>query len=216
MEPPYYFLEFLLYNVFVPVFTDMILSFETGSMVHSLRKRHSWPTMQTKRSHSKIIPSIDQDPFPYFVSPLQNEESVLQNHLAAGIAGRRRSRSLPSFHPHTRYSRSVTDKARHRVEKLKKWIERMQIVYWYHDTPKEISADPLPPSDPPKTLDDLLAEERGRDIRSTATSRVRAKTRTPPRKPRAWRQPSDHIWPVAEETEEVGLGIRCEDIKCHL
>lgn len=184
-------------------------------MVHSLKKRHSWPAMQAKRSHSKIIASIDQDPFPYFVSPTQDEEGALQSHLTAGIVGRRRSRSLPSDHPRPRYSRAVTDKARHRVEKLKKWIERMQVVYWYHSTPEEITTHPTPPPEPPvppKTLDELVKEERGRDIRSTATSRVRAKTRTPPRKPRAWRQPSDHIWPVAEETEEVGLGIRCEDI----
>lgn len=178
-------------------------------MMPSLRKRHSWPAMQAKRPHSRTSASINQDPFAYFVSSTEEQGSVLQTHLTAGIAGRRRSRSLPSIHPHRRYSRAVTDKARNRVERLKKWIERMQIVYLHRSAPT-IATHPLPPPVAPKTLDDFLAAEHGRDIQPTATSRVRATTRTPPRKSRAWRQPSDHIWPVAEETEEVGLGITGE------
>ncbi|KAL8933646.1 MAG: hypothetical protein Q9216_006274 [Gyalolechia sp. 2 TL-2023] len=159
--------------------------------------------------HSRTPASIDQDPFAYFVSSTQEQEGVLQTSLTAGIAGPRRPRSLPSIRPRTRHGRAVKDKARSRVEKLKKWIERMQIVYLHHNT-AEGTTDPPPPPVPLETLDDLMAAERGRDIQSVATSRVRAKTRTPPRKPRAWRQPSDHIWPVAEEAEEVGLGIRAE------
>lgn len=172
-----------------------------------LQKRHSWPSLRVTKS-TKASPSIDQDPFAYFVSPVFDGEDALQGHLTAGITTRRRSQSLPSFHPKPIYSHTATDKAKRRVAKLKKWIERMQMAYHhYHHTDPVVNA---PPPTPPKTLDDLLPTQRGRDIQSTATSRVRANVRTPPRKPRVWRQPSNNLWPVAEETEEIGLGIRSE------
>lgn len=178
-------------------------------MMHSLRKRHSWPPLRVTKS-SKASPSIDQDPFAYFVSPVLDDERATQIHPTAGIATRRRSRSLPSFHPKPRYSQSATDRAKRRVAKLKKWIERMQIAYLHHNSPDPVTIPAPPPPTSPKTLDELLPMKRGRDIKATATSRVRVKTRTPPRKPHAWREPSENLWPVTEEAEEIGLGIRCE------
>lgn len=178
--------------------------------MHSLRKRHSWPALQAKKSHARTSPSIDQDPFAYFVSSALDEESVLQSHFRAGIPTRRRSHSLPSFRATSkRHGQTATDKARKRVTKLKKWIERMQVAYLHHSPPGPVTVSPPPVS--PTTLDEFLDMGRGRDIRSTATSRVRAKTRTPPRKPRAWKQPSDNIWPLVEEAEEIGLGIKGQD-----
>ena len=55
---------------------------------------------------------------------------------------------------------------------------------------------------------------RGRgDGRAGSGRRVGPNGRTPPRRPRAWREPSGDIWPLVEEGEggeggeEVGLGI---------
>ena len=175
--------------------------------MHSLKKRHSWPPLHAKKSPSRTPASIDHDPFSYFVSPDSENDSVLQLHLTAGITNRR-SHSLPCSPTKTKHNRGLTDKVGKRVAKLRKWVERMQITYLYHSPPRPITQSTSPV--PPQTLEDLTMVGRGRDIRCTATSRERARIRTPPRKPRAWRQPSDYIWPVAEESEEVGLGIKCE------
>ncbi|KAL8928783.1 MAG: hypothetical protein Q9208_001561 [Pyrenodesmia sp. 3 TL-2023] len=158
---------------------------------------------------SRASPSINQDPFSHFISPVPDEESNLQLDLTAGITNRRRSRSLPPVIPSPKPSQPAIDKAKRRITKLKKWIERMQMSYFHHSSPGNMTSSPPPAQ--PKTLEDLLPTERGRDVRLTATSRKRDSARTPPRKPRAWRPPSDQIWPVTEETEDVGLGISGED-----
>lgn len=176
--------------------------------MRSLRERHSWPPLEVNKS-PRAPPSINQDPFAHFLSPVLDDESNLQIHLAAGITNRRRSRSLPSFRPKTKPGQPATDKAKRRIAKLKKWIERMQVAYFHHSSPDNIPTISPPPVQP-ITLEELLPTERGRVVLFTATSRKRANTRTPPRKPRAWRQPSDNIWPVTEEAEDVGLGISCE------
>lgn len=171
----------------------------------SLQKRHSWPSLRVTKSPRSSKP-IDQDPFAYFVSPVLDEESVIQFRLSAGITNPRRSRSLPSFRLKSGRGQTATDRARRRVAKLKKWIERMQLAYFHHRTLVPATS-PTPPV-PQMMAEEPIAIDRGRDTQVIATSRIRAQTRTPPRKPRVWRQPSDNIWPVAEEMEEVGLGIR--------
>lgn len=175
--------------------------------MRSIQKRHSWPPPRVTKS-SSASSSIDQDPFAYFVSPNLDDESALQAHLTAGITNRRRSRSLPSFHPKPKHSLPATGRAKRRVARLKTWIDRMQMVYFHQSSSEQVI--PTPPPVPPEALEELTLMERGRNTESSATSRIRASTRTPPRKPRAWRQPSDNIWPVFEETEDIGLGIRDE------
>ena len=92
------------------------------------------------------------------------------------------------------------------------WIKRMEGYHFQHRSPP---GPALPPSSPPAmpmvTLEEIASSTRGRDLRSTASSRVRSNVRTPPRKPPAWRRPSADLWPVLEESEsldKVGLGIR--------
>lgn len=185
------------------------LKLALSSIMHSLQKRHSWPPLHATMS-SRASPSINQDPFAHFISPVVDEESNLQVDLTAGITNRRRSRSLPPFIPSPKPSQPAIDKAKRRIAKLKKWIERMQMSYFHHSCPNNMTTSPPPAQ--PKTLEELLPTERGRDVRLKATSRRRADARTPPRKPRAWIPPSDKIWPVTEETEDVGLGISGEDM----
>lgn len=176
-----------------------------GTIMRPIQKRHSWPPLRVMKSPKSPLP-IDRDPFAYFVSPVLDEEISQQSRLIAGITNRRRSRSLPSIHLRSGHGQTATDRARRRIAKLKKWIARMQLAYFHSSSLVPVSSTTSPV---PRTVtEDPTPMDRGRDVRVIATSRVRAKTRTPPRKPRAWRQPSDKIWPVAEEMEEVGLGIR--------
>ncbi len=179
--------------------------------MRSLRERHSWPPLQANKSSRAPPPPINQDPFAHFISPVLDDESDLQTNLGAGITNRRRSRSLPSFRPKPKSVQPAMDKSKRRIAKLKKWIERMQMSYFHYSSPDNLTSIAPPPAQP-KTLQELLPIERGRVEQFTATSRKRAKTRTPPRMPRAWRQPSDNLWPVTEEEENVGLGISGESI----
>lgn len=178
--------------------------------MHSLGKRHSWPPLRTQRS-SKTPETIDEDPFPSFISSAFEEDLALDSHLSAGISSRTRSHSLPTLYRKSTANHTVPEKVLLRVTRLKIWIRKME-RYNIHRSPSAPSAPspPSPPTVPPVILKDFSTAERGRDSLPSASSRVRNNVRTPPRKPRAWRQPSDNIWPVAEEIEspgEVGLGI---------
>ena len=176
--------------------------------VHSLSRRHSWPSLQADRS-AKVFDTIDRDPFPYFVSPITDEEDTMDSDLTAGIISRRRSLSVPVFRTTRSNKPILSNTVVKHVERLKKWIKKMETSHFHSRPP--ISVSSAPPPQAPISLDELPTVQRGRDIHMTATSRVRNKIRSPPRKPRAWRRPSDNIWPVLEESESsstVGLGIK--------
>ena len=69
----------------------------------------------------------------------------------------------------------------------------------------------VPSPDPPELLQlarTVSPPLRGRrNVRISSSNRVTPNTRSRPRRPRVWREPSKDIWPVAEEGEEIGLGI---------
>lgn len=154
--------------------------------------------------------SIDADPFAYFVSP--SEERLFD----AGISNEPRSHSLPPFHRRTRVPLLISTNAKSPTARLKKWIERMETLY-FHRTTTDIPTstielvEPRQPASVPQIQPIAIPRSppvRGRGhARSTSNQRVAANGRTPPRRPRVWREPSCDIWPVAEESEEVGLGI---------
>ena len=173
-------------------------------IMHRPRKRHSWPPSRDTETENKDG-AMDEDPFAYFVSSMGEEEHFLESNLSAGIINRRRSRSLPDFRHKPLPGRSVVQRATSQATKFKRWIDRMEKQYFHRSSPEVFT--PSPPSPPPDPLSAPSIKDRGRDIRSTATSRIRNSVRTPPRRPRAWREPSGDIWPVAEEGEEIGLGI---------
>ena len=176
--------------------------------VHSLlAKRHSWPSLRAERS-ARISATIDQNPYPYFLTPSIDNEDILDDDLTAGISSRHRSHSAP-FHNKRRHKPLISDKVIMQITRLKIWIKRMETSHFQSSSPTPILVHPPPHT--PITLDELPTFQRGRDIHATATSRVRNNIRSPARKPRAWRRPSDNIWPVAEESESsstVGLGIK--------
>ena len=81
----------------------------------------------------------------------------------------------------------------------------------FHRSPRAIERPELSP-DPPKppAIPLISASSLGRgrkDIRTGSSNRVRPDARSKPRRPRVWREPSEGLWSVAEEKEEIGLGI---------
>ena len=170
-----------------------------------LRKRHSWPPLRKPRSFY-LDEAIDEDPFAYFISPANERDVFINSHLTADIERKKRPRSLSPFR---RSSVTLVKAAASPTAKLKNWIERME-MRCFHRRPSSIQE--LRPSPDLHELSDLAwtvsPPLRGRrDIRISSSNRVTPYTRSRPRRPRVWREPSKDIWPVAEEGEEIGLGI---------
>ncbi len=177
--------------------------------MRTLKKRHSWPPLRISRE-SYLKENIDLDPFAYFISPASDRDYFIKGDFSAGIDPRKRSKSLS---PNPRNSRSiltaVTSTSLSPTAKLKRWIERMELRC-FRLSPRA-SERPMPSPDPPKLPEMAIPRSppaRGRrDVRSGSSLRVNQYQRSKPRKPRAWREPSEGIWSVAEEGEEIGLGI---------
>lgn len=172
--------------------------------MRSLRKRNSWPPLRKPRSFY-VTAKIDEDPFAYFISPADDRNVFFEDGLAAGIHNHRRTRSLSPSHDKPRNaSFSYEEAANSPVAKLKRWIMRMEKFYLYRKPPCKES----PPEQRvkvPETRSPLL---RGRsDNRTSSANRVTQNLRSPPRRLRAWREPSADLWPVPEEQEDFGLGI---------
>lgn len=175
--------------------------------MRALRKRHSWPPLRLSRA-TYFKESIDSDPFAYFISPA-SERDVYINDLSAGINPGKRSRSLsPKSHKEDTVLSTLTT-ASSPTAKLKRWIERMELMC-FRRSPR-ISERPMPSPDPPRVLEiavPLSPPIRGRrDVRSGSIHRVNPNRQSKPRRPRVWREPGENIWSVAEEGEDVGLGI---------
>ncbi|MCJ1276519.1 hypothetical protein MMC21_004325 [Puttea exsequens] len=176
--------------------------------IPTLRKRYSWPPIRKPRSFY-LSEKIDQDPFSYFISPAEDRDVFVNSHLAADIDPQRRSRSLSPNHRGTLSTLFEVVDAPSPTLKLKRWIEKMELRCFRHI--HRMPHRPFPSPDPQRPVDTQYPASpavRGRrDIRTTSRQRVAHKGRYKPRRPRAWREPSQNIWPVAEEGEEVGLGI---------
>lgn len=176
--------------------------------MRTLRKRHSWPPLRQPRA-SYFKESIDSDPFAYFISPAEDKDIFINSHLTAGITDGRRSRSLSPARHNVRTVLSEVTAASSPTAKLKRWIERMELRC-FRWSPR-ISERPMPSPDPPRpseTVAPVSPPVRGRrDARTSSRNRVSPNQRSKLRRPRVWREPSKDIWPVAEEGEEIGLGI---------
>ena len=174
--------------------------------MRSLKKRHSWPPLRKPRAfYANEL--IDDDPFAYFISPAEDRDLFTESYLTAGIANTQRPRSLSptpvSRKPNTKLSTNKSPTLR-----LKRWIERMEIYYFHRSPPGPQPQSPDIEVREPKQLRVSSLPARGRrDFRSSSHDRISQTVRTPPRKPRVWRQPSADIYTVFEDGEEVGLGI---------
>ncbi|KAL8745889.1 MAG: hypothetical protein Q9190_002035 [Brigantiaea leucoxantha] len=182
-------------------------------MKRTLRHRHSWPPLRKPKPVEKYNP-IDENPFAHFVSSLDDQSSYSESDLTAGIDDERRSRSMPPFHRNSQDNGPAASYKSSKTARLLQWIEKMEKQYLHRSpSPPKISPSKISPPLSANPIAQISPPLRGRLLQPTFNSRVRTNLRTPPRRPRAWREPSGNIWPVAEEPEEtgdtddVGLGI---------
>ena len=177
-------------------------------LMRTLQKRHSWPPLRKPRAFY-CDEAIDQDPFAYFISPADERDVFVNSHLAADIDKKKRPRSLSPFRRNSFTIISAATAAASPTAKLKRWIERMELrCFWRSPS----SIEQLVPSPDPHKLPEIARTIspplRGRrNVRISSSHRVTPSTRSRPRRPRVWREPGKDIWPVAEEGEEIGLGI---------
>ncbi|MCJ1464239.1 hypothetical protein MMC07_002852 [Pseudocyphellaria aurata] len=151
-----------------------------------------------------ISEKIDEEPFAYFISPADDRDVFLATGLAAGVGSNQRSRSLSPFHIKSTNMLSEHEASHSPVAKLKRWILKMEKYYFHRKSPSKETPSTQAVKAPATTSPPV----RGRtDTRTSSQSRVTYDLRSPPRRPRAWREPSMDLWSVAEEEEDVGLGI---------
>lgn len=176
--------------------------------MRTLRKRHSWPPLRKPRAFY-FDEAIDQDPFAYFISPADERDVFVNSHLAADIGRKKRPRSLSPFRRNSFTLLSAATAGTSPTAKLRRWIERMELRC-FRRSPSSVK-ELMPSPDPPELLEiaqTVSPPLRGRrNVRISSNNRVTPTTRSRPRRPRVWREPSKDIWPVAEEGEDIGLGI---------
>lgn len=176
--------------------------------MRTLRKRHSWPPLRKPRAFY-FDKAVDQDPFAYFISPADERDVFFNSHLAADIDRKKRPRSLSPFHRNSTSLLSAATAAASPTAQLKRWIERMELRCFRRNAGsiEQRMRSPDPP-DLPEMARTVSPPLRGRrNLRISSGNRVTPNSRSRPRRPRVWREPSKDIWPVAEEREDIGLGI---------
>ena len=171
------------------------------------KRRHSWPPLHI---HSqKHVHAIDENPFEFFISTPESIGADVEDDLTAGIGATPRSRSLSPSRLHTTATSPLLESVSSPIARLKRWIERMEQRYIHHRqipiateptiSPKLSTPEPSSPKSP---------TARGRrDNRLSPKSGMKRSVRSHSGRPRIWIEPGEDIWPVAEEQEEVGLGI---------
>ncbi|MCJ1374181.1 hypothetical protein MMC20_005413 [Loxospora ochrophaea] len=188
---------------------------------HHSSRRHSWPPFRSRTATFGADREIDENPYAFFISDEGEIDAFGSLPMTAGISKRTRPRSLSP--PKLRQKRALGARVSPRspMAKLRRWIERMEQRYLRHHKcamPEEQSISPVeaaPPALSPAPLPDpqppTSPDTRGRrEARLKADDRRRQMSRSHSGRPRVWREPSDYIWPVEEEGEEVGLGIATE------
>lgn len=176
--------------------------------MRTLQKRHSWPPLRKPRAFY-FDEAVDQDPFAYFISPADERDVFVNSHLAADIDKKKRPRSLSPFRRNSFTLLSAAAAAKSPTAKLKRWIERMEPRCFRRSPSSTKQLMPSPdPAELPRTAQRVSPPLRGRrNVRISSNYRVNPSTRSRPRRPRVWREPSKDIWTVPEEGEEIGLGI---------
>ena len=170
------------------------------------KRRHSWPAFKVHVFHHPPK-DINENPFEFFLSASDDPDEVLDD-ITAGIENVPRPRSLsPLLLPTHDEERPFRSSASTSLAKLKKWISRMERRYLHHThlLPPPTPVAPLllaPPSSPGSPQSRGRRHSRG-NLNGGRDDTIRSHSG----KPRVWREPSQDIWPVLEEHEDVGLGI---------
>lgn len=166
------------------------------------RRRHSWPPVRLSKKRP-VQKSIDENPFAFFISPPEEPQSYLFDHVDADIEPVPlppvRNPKVRSRKPLRRWrQRAQAQKA---VTKLKYWIRQMERLYRNESLPDIVEIVP-PPT--------LLSEHMGipealrgpfRD-ESEPTVPIQRRLRSHSARPRSWIEPQADIWTVFEENED--------------
>ena len=198
---------------------------------HHHQRNHSWPPFRLHIPHRK---SIDEDPFSFFISSDSDSAGSIIDHMDADIETsiRSRSHSPQMLHNRAKLLASPTGKS---IVKLKKWVEKMEVRYFHLKRPHPSAASNEPSKVPDIVVSDADTPEPNLKRPASPTElemieeaipipfspplrgrRSRRSSRRPygnimvrghSKRARVWTEPSDNIWPVMEEDEEIGLGI---------
>ncbi|MCJ1404534.1 hypothetical protein MMC11_007760 [Xylographa trunciseda] len=170
------------------------------------RRSHSWPPF---RVHSLERPKdIDENPFAFFITTAGGSDEIPEDSMSAGIEKTPRSRSLSPLYRHKRQNPDLASlTVPNPFSRLKRWIQKMEKQYFHQG---QLSPFEVPQNTPESLLprSPVSPPSRGRgNIRGSPRSLRSLDSRSHSGRPRVWREPSEDIWPVVEEHEEVGLGI---------
>ena len=168
------------------------------------KRRHSWPPLHIRRAHA-----IDENPFEFFISTPESNGADVEDDLTAGIGATSRSRSLSPSRLPTSAASPLLESVSSPIARLKRWIERMEQRYIHHrQNPVAVEHAISPKLSAPQPSSPKSPTTRGRrDNRLSPKLRSNRGVRSHSGRPRIWIEPGEDIWPVAEEQEDVGLGI---------
>ncbi|MCJ1377595.1 hypothetical protein MMC17_000690 [Xylographa soralifera] len=170
------------------------------------RRSHSWPPF---RVHSLQRPKdIDENPFAFFITTTVDSEEIPEGPMSAGIEKTPRSRSLSPLRLRAKHNPDLASlTVPNPFSRLKRWIQKMEKQYFHQG---QLSPLEVPQNTPVSLLPRSPAStpSRGRgSIRGSPRSLRSPDSRSHSGRPRVWREPSEDIWPVVEEQEDIGLGI---------
>lgn len=164
-----------------------------------------------KSSSFNTDEEIEADPFGYILSP---------SLLSAGIRNDKSARSPSPFWikaSSTSKSSSFSSSDR-RLVKVKRWI--LRIESWYlrrgggrrqqhhqdHQTPNPVKSSIVKAADDAgaRSTSTTTGKVRGRsDTRTSSANREDQRMTTTPARQHLWRKPSESLWPVLEEPEDL-------------
>lgn len=186
----------------------------------ALHRRHSWPPLKTLHTSFGGSDKIDDNPFAYFISPTEDQDAFDDSNLTAGITQQSRTRSLSPFRYQLPSSPLSTTTGWRPLVILRKLIRRLE-ARRYHThrhlspsqpqtraaSPPDLYLKPQPsPAAPPSLQVSPTIRGRRTLPSSEGSGRIR-QVRSHSGRPRIWREPGEDLWTLAEEGEEVGLGI---------
>ena len=186
----------------------------------ALHRRHSWPPFKPLQTTFGGGEQIDDNPFAFFISPSEDQDAFVESDLTAGITQQPRTRSLSPFRCQPHNSPLSAPPEWRPLAILRRLIRRLEARRY--STRRELSpsqpqtraAPPLglhlqpgpSPTSPPSPQ--VSPRTRGRrDLPSSVGSSQTRQVRSHSGRPRIWREPGEDLWPLAEEGEDVGLGI---------
>ena len=186
----------------------------------TLHRRHSWPPFKPLQTTFGGGDRIDDNPFAYFISPVEDQDAFVESHMTAGITKRPRTRSLSPFRAQRHGFSPSASPAWRPLVILRRIIRRLEGRRY--SSRRELS--PSQPQTQAVTSQDLDQQPRPspasplspqvspgirgrREIPSSPGSGRIKQVRSRSGRPRIWREPGGDLWPLLEEGEDVGLGI---------